>query len=44
MNPRQRFALTHPLNRASDALNPVYRRKRKHPTGVELTVMLAVDR
>jgi hypothetical protein len=44
MNPRQTYALNHPLNRAGDALNPRYRRDRPHKTGVLVRVLLAVDR
>jgi hypothetical protein len=44
MNPRQAYALAHPLNYAEDALRPEHRRQRRHATGVDVTVILAVDR
>jgi hypothetical protein len=44
MNPRQAAALARPLNRASDALDPTRYRRRTHKTGIEVSVLLAVDR
>lgn len=43
MNERQRYALTHPLNRVGDDTAP-YRSQRKHATGLLLVSILAVDR
>lgn len=46
MNPRQEYALTHPLGAAGGdpaALNQ-YRAVRKHATGLLLMSILAVDR
>lgn len=43
MNPRQTYALTHPLNRGSDDIAP-YRQQRRHATGLLLVTILAVDR
>lgn len=46
MNPRQAYALAHPLARADSgpaALAP-YRAERRHATGLLLRTILAVDR
>jgi hypothetical protein len=44
VNRRQADALARPLNRAADATDPTRRRRRTHPTGIEVSVILAVDR
>jgi hypothetical protein len=44
MNPRQAYALAHPLNDPnSDDIAP-YRQQRSHRTGLLLVTILAVDR
>ena len=44
MNPRQTYALTHPLtDTARDDVRP-YRQQRRHRTGLLLVTILAVDR
>jgi hypothetical protein len=43
VTPRQQYALAHPLNRIGDDIAP-YRVSRKHPSGMLLTSILAVDR
>lgn len=44
MNPRQAYALTHPLNDPTrDDAGP-YRQQRRHRTGLLLVSILAVDR
>jgi hypothetical protein len=40
---RQQFALAHPLMRADGDITP-YRQVRKHPTGLLIMTILAVDR
>ncbi len=43
MTPRQEFALAHPLTRAEGDTAP-YRATRKHPAGLLIMTILAVDR
>ena len=43
MNPRQAYALHHPLSSALDDIAP-YRKRHRHPTGIQLVTILAVDR
>jgi hypothetical protein len=42
-NRRQEFALTNPLSRADDDILR-FRKARRHPTGVTIQSILAVDR
>jgi hypothetical protein len=41
---RQRYALAHPLNRATDALKPEYAAERHTRDGFTIRTVLAVDR
>lgn len=43
MNKRQRYALLHPLNSATVNLEP-YRKTKRHPAGLLIQSILAVDR
>lgn len=43
MNKRQQYALLHPLNSATADLAP-YRKTKRHPTGLLIQSILAVDR
>ena len=43
MTPRQLLALPHPLTRVGDDIAP-YRATRKHPAGLRIMTILAVDR
>jgi hypothetical protein len=43
MTPRQRLAFSRPLNSASGDISP-YRDVRKHPSGMLIMTILAVDR
>ena len=43
MNARQQYALAHPLSDAGADLAP-YRTQKRHPTGMWVVSILAVDR
>lgn len=46
MNPRQQYALDHPLTRADGPIGDLdpYRATRRHATGLLMMTILAVDR
>jgi hypothetical protein len=43
VTPRQEYALRHPLNDPDGDIAP-YRAVRKHPAGVSIMTILAIDR
>jgi hypothetical protein len=44
MTPRQLFAMSHPLSRAAGLDTRPYQYARKHPAGLLIMTILAVDR